>query len=387
MNDVSLPAASRAALAALSAIQSDMNRVQTRLATGKRVNKPMDNPGAFFLAQSLLGRASSLSSLTDSISSAQGVISAANSGIAAIQSLLSTAKGLASSALQYAQTLVTVTGSHSTPFTTSSTIASTSGSSTRLRAGDTVTVSDGTTTATYTAANGDTIQTFLDAINSATGLKVTASLNGNGQLQFNATSNVSVTIGGTLTGTGTLSGVLGLTAGTTSYATNTVRQNLALQFNDLLSQIDQAAKDASFNGVNLLDGSTLSVKFSEDGSSSLSVAGVALSASGLGLSGSSNNWQLDTDINASIDAITSAVNTLKAYAATYSSMSAVIQARADFNSAMIDTLNGGADALTTTDVNEDGALLLALQTRQQIATTALSFVQGANANVLKLFGL
>jgi len=38
-----------------------------------------------------------------------------------------------------------------------------------------VTVSDGTTTATYTAANGDTSQTLLNAVNNTANLKVTAS--------------------------------------------------------------------------------------------------------------------------------------------------------------------------------------------------------------------
>jgi hypothetical protein len=77
-----------------------------------------------------------------------------------------------------------------------------------------VTVSDGTTTATYTAANGDTIQTLLNAVNNAANLKVTASLNSSGQLKFSATSNNNVTIGGSTSGTGTIAGVLSLATGT-----------------------------------------------------------------------------------------------------------------------------------------------------------------------------
>ena len=54
---------------------------------------------------------------------------------------------------------------------------------------------------------------------------------------------------------------------------------------------------------------------------------------------------------------------------------------------MINTLNSGADALTASDTNEDSAVLLALQTRQQIAASTLSLTQGADSTALALFGL
>ena len=45
-----------------------------------------------------------------------------------------------------------------------------------------------------------------------------------------------------------------------------------------------------------------------------------------------------------------------------------------------------ADNLVLADSNEEGANLLALQTRQQLSTTALSLANQANQAVLKLFG-
>lgn len=384
--DVSLSAASRTALLALTGIQSDMGKFQLRLATGKRVNSPIDDPNAYFLSQSLSARAATLGALSAAISTAQSTIDAANNGLAAIQSLLSSAQSIANQALQQSQVLTTVTGTNSSAFTTASVIASAGGSATRLKAGDTVTVDDGTTTATYTAVNGDTIQDLLDAVNNTVGLKVTASLHSSGQLKFSATSNVDITIGGTETGVGTLSSVLSLTAGTTNYTTNTIRQNLAAQFDSLRTQIDQAAQDAGLSGVNFLTGGSLSVGFNESGTSSLTISGVSANSADLGLTASSNTWQLDSDINASLDQITTAINSLQSYTATFGSMAAIMQARSDFNNSMITTLNSGADALVAGDVNEDSAMLLALQTRQQIATAALSFTQGANTMALKLFG-
>jgi len=376
-------------LFSLSSMNSEIDRLQTRLASGKRVNTPTDDPGAYFVAAGLTARASSLNGLMTGITNAQSAITAANQGISAIQSLLNSAQTVANQALQYAQSLASVTGTNSSAFTTGSTIASGSGSSTRLRAGDTVTVGDGTTTATYTAVSGDTIQTLLNAVNGTSGLKVTASLNTSGQLKFAATSNVNVTIGGTLNGAGggTLTSILGLTAGTTTYTNNTLRQGLATQFNSLLSQIDQAVADAGYNGINLLTGATSTVTLNETGSSSVTITGSQATSSALGVASAGNTFQLDSDINTALTEVTNALTALQAISTTIGSVGTIMQTRIDFNKAMMDTLTSGADSLTANDANADGAALLALQTRQQIAATSMSLTRGGDTSVLRLFGL
>ena len=53
--------------------------------------------------------------------------------------------------------------------------------------------------------------------------------------------------------------------------------------------------------------------------------------------------------------------------------------------ATINTLQTGADNLVLADSNEEAANLLALQTRQQLSTTALSLASQADQNVLRLF--
>ena len=112
----------------LSSMSSEIGKLQTRLASGKRVNNPTDEPGAYFMAAGLTSRASAINNLMSGITNAQSAITAANNGIAAIKSLLNSAQTVANQALQYSQSLVTVTGTNSSAFTTASTIASTSGS-------------------------------------------------------------------------------------------------------------------------------------------------------------------------------------------------------------------------------------------------------------------
>jgi len=387
MSDVVLSSATRSSIIALQQIAKRMDMLQTRLATGKRVNSASDDPAAFFTSMAMNARSATLNSLLTNMATAQGAVDATNKGIAAIQSLLSSAQNVANQALQSANTLVTVTGNNSTALTTGTAIASSGGSSTKFKAGDTVTVNDGTTTGTYTAVNNDTVQTVLNAINNTANLKAVASLNSAAQIQLQATSGVNITIGGTLNGSGTLNGIIGLTAGTTTFTANSLRQNLATQFDALRTQVDQAAQDAGFNGVNLLTSGSLSVTFNETGSSKLTITGAQLTSSGLGVAATTGQFQADTDVNAALSNVTKALTTMQTQSALFGSNASIVQTRTDFTKAMINALNDGADALVATDTNADGAALLALQTRQQIATMALSMAHGQDSTALRLFGL
>ncbi|MBX6329868.1 MAG: flagellin [Pseudolabrys sp.] len=166
------------------------------------------------------------------------------------------------------------------------------------------------------------------------------------------------------------------------------RTTLQSQFNDLLTQIDELAGDASFNGVNLLNGDNLTVVFNEQGTAKLTITGVTDTSNGLSI-GSATSWgdatAGDTNIQNALDDLSTALSTLRTQAKTLGSNLTTVQARQDFTKAMINTLQTGADNLTLADTNEEGANLLALQTRQQLSTTALSIAAQADQNVLRLF--
>ena len=49
------------------------------------------------------------------------------------------------------------------------------------------------------------------------------------------------------------------------------------------------------------------------------------------------------------------------------------------------TLEGAASDLTIADTNEEGAKLLALQTRRQLAVASLSISSSSDRNLLSLF--
>jgi len=168
-----------------------------------------------------------------------------------------------------------------------------------------------------------------------------------------------------------------------------VRQNLSTQFDAILIQIGQLASDSGFNGINLLDNtnsSDLTVMLNETGSSSVTIAAVNFSAAGdLAINNSVNNWGGTADIQAASAELTTALITLRSQAQAFGSNLSTVQIRQEFTKAMINTLQTGADSLTLADPNEEGANLLALQTRQQLSTTALSLASQASQAVLRLF--
>ena len=94
----------------------------------------------------------------------------------------------------------------------------------------------------------------------------------------------------------------------------------------------------------------------------------------------------DTSIDGFLDGLTAGLNTLRSQASSFGSNLSLVEIRTEFTKQMINTLQVGADNLVLADTNEEGANMLALQTRQQLSTTALSLASQADQAVLRLFG-
>ena len=174
-------------------------------------------------------------------------------------------------------------------------------------------------------------------------------------------------------------------------STNTTRESLAKQFNELLNQITQQAKDSSYNGVNLLyrttdDASenTLRVTFNENGSSNIDIKGVKFDSDGLGLTSVTGGFQSDDEIKSTLTAITSATNKLRSQSSTFGSNLSVVQNRQDFSKNLINILDTGSANLTNADLNEEAANSQALSTRNSLAISALSLANQAQQGILQL---
>ena len=285
----------------------------------------------------------------------------------------------------------------------STVIASNDGGAIKLtnNTGDVITVTEGggTTAATLGFTNGQvstdgSVETnaaltnaeLATAINASAQLagKVSASETGGVLTLNNLSTTTAVTVTGfdstNVTGDATDSTVIAAgTGGTIS----SVRTSLLTQFNSLLTQIDQATSDSGYNGVNLLNGDTLKLSFNENGTSSVDIqtkdstgASFAINSTNLGINtGTAAQFGDNTQLDTLSSDLTTALTTLRTQASALGSSLSVVQTRQDFTKSMINTLQTGADNLVLADSNQEGANLLALQTRQSLSTTALSLFQ------------
>jgi flagellin len=370
MGDIAISSAVRQNLGSLQNTADLLSRTTNRLSTGLKVSSPIDNPTSFFTAQGLSNRASDLATLQDNTGLAVETLNAAATGIDALSTLVEQAKSTANSALN---TKIKANDFASTKTFSDPTTALSAFANAASTEAITITV-DGA--ATVITAKALTVSKFVSAVNGISG--VTAKISGT-SLAISATNGRSVTVASSGSG-GSLATDVGL-AGTFDNGAN--RDAFVTDYNNLLDQIDQLAGDASFNGVNLLNGDSLTAKFNEDGTSKLDITGVTYNASGLGLSDTTTTaFGTDSGINAVTAKLDSAVSTLRKQSSTFGNNLAVVENRQSFTESLISTLESGAGGLTLADTNVEGANLLALQTRQSLGTTALSLANQQDQSVL-----
>jgi flagellin len=388
MSDITLTTGIRQNLLSLQQTSNDLTTTQEALATGKKVNSAADNPSAYFTSQSLTQTANSLSSLLDQIGQGSSTIQQATNGLTSLTGLLQ-------------QTLSTVQQAQSASWTVAATTSgaansvslNTSTANTGLAAG-TLTIDVGSSTYSVTVAASASLQQVEADINGTTGLGsngiVTATDDGSGHLVL--TSN-EPPIGFTVNAN-TLSTSLGLTSTSTTnnvaIGSSSTRGTLQGNFNGLLTQISQLAADSGYNGINLLQGDSLTIDFNPTGTSTLTITGVTFNAAGLGLSAVSGSgatsFQSDSQLATLVANINNALATVQSQTETFGTNASTITTRQSFETALINTLQTGATNLVVADQNQESADLLTEQTQQQLEISALSIANQANQSVLKLFG-
>jgi flagellin-like hook-associated protein FlgL len=368
MSDINLSKAVRSNLLSLQNTASLMGKTQERLATGNKVNSALDNPTNFFTASSLNSRAGDMSALLDGMANGIQTLQAADNGLKAITKNL---ESMQSTLRQARQDKSFQTESYTVDTTAAGDISFTGGSV-------------GATAVDVAFAADATVDEMVTSINGTAALsgKVRAS-NDNGKLRIENISTQDLTVAGA-----------GITGPSATIEGNSVRADLATQYNELRDQLDKLADDASFNGVNLLRGDLLKITFNETGTSELEiqsridgVTGASVNSATLGLE--TNMEAQDFDADATIDAfltdVKSAINTVRSQSSAFGSSLSIVENRQDFSKNMINTLQTGAANLTLADANEEAANLLALQTRQQLSSTALSMASQSDQAVLRLF--
>lgn len=162
------------------------------------------------------------------------------------------------------------------------------------------------------------------------------------------------------------------------------RASLATQFTALAGEVTKIVADSKVNGTNLLAGAaaanSITVTLNEDGSSKTTIAGVDVGT----ITAAASAWASEANIGAAVDDLNDFSDDLEVAAASFGTSQALISVRKDFNASLSNILKTGASELTAADMDAEAANLMALQTRQQMASTALSIMQSTESTALRL---
>jgi len=377
MENSFLSKSARTSVQILKNFDTQFRKTSERLATGLKVNRASDNPVAFFTAKSLSQRAGDLNRVLDSATTTLGSVRTAEVGIRSLERLVQVAQSIVSTASSLPIGNPTATGSVNVSAVSDVTALA------GVSDGDQFTVQAGSDAAvTITVNSGDTPDQLLAQINDVD--NVSASFTSAGELQISTTNGENLTL---TEASGTPLSGLGITAGTFNQTSvnSPERAALAAAFDEVRTQINQLAADSSFLGVNLLTGDSPILNFNESGTSSLTLSGVNASASGLGIASAANGFQSNSDVSAASIQLRSATGALRGFSSQLSTELSVANIRDEFTRNIQDTLETGAANLTLSDPNEEGANLLALDTRTSLAAASFSIVQKSESNILRLF--
>jgi flagellin len=415
-SNIVLTAAVRQNLLSLQGTAELLSTTQTRLATGKKVNSALDNPTNFFTAAGLDARASDISNLLDSIGNGVQVLQAADTGITSLQKLVDTAKSIASQSLQQpvgystkANIQFTGTGVPSGPGVATSADLTTSKLNGGVftftnQAGTAVTITIGSSPSAFNPVTKTAQVQSVAQLNQAladAGVNLSAIITGPDSLTFTSTNDGA---GQVITGTAAPAAPAALDAINISAnaagggaggavvaavpdpSSQTARATLVTQYNQIITQLTTTAQDASFNGINLLDGNSLKLIFDETGKSTLTIAGVTFNPAGLGLASLSPGVDFTDNVLTQkvLTALNNASLTLRTQASAFGANLSIVQIRQDFSKKIINVLQTGSAALTLADSNEEAANSQALSTRQSIAVSALSLANQSQQSVLQL---
>lgn len=391
--NVTLSSAVRDNLLSLQNTSKLINQTQGRLSTGLKVASPIDDPVAFFQAKALNDRASDFTAKKDSIDQGISTVTSALNSVTAVESLVKQLKGLALSAKSATtsaeiSTVVTQFNDLKTQINKLADDATYQGLNLVAGSGQTLTISFSNDTASQLTVASKDITTGVSGLD-VTDLAAVGTGNAYNYDSRLATDTISV--GDTISFT-----VANSAGQTLSYGSHTISYGTFSVIFKVGSGAGLAAFDVASVGAEyvLSAGEVITFTIATVGASA--AAGGAfmttITSTDTTLNASANisastkiGVGFSTTLNSLITDLETNLTTIRSVAKELGSNVAMLQTRIDFTKDYVNTLTAGAGKLNLADLNEEGANLLALQTRQQLGIQALSFAGQAEQGILGLF--
>jgi flagellin len=166
------------------------------------------------------------------------------------------------------------------------------------------------------------------------------------------------------------------------------REAYNADFVSLRDQIENIIENASFNGVNLIDGSTATLQALANaaGDKFVTVTAQDLSMGGSIISiASTSTISTATNASSMITTIENSLNAINLALAKLGTDSKKVGIHKTFVGKLADELTNGIGNLVDADLAKESARLQSLQTKQQLGIQALSIANQAPQAVLQLF--
>lgn len=393
MPSITLSASVRDNLLALQNTAGLVKRTQGRLATGLSVRGPIDDPVNYFQSKGLSDRAGDFTEKKQSIDQGISSLTASLDAASGIEKLVQQLKGLAINAKSATSAqmadIVSQFSDLRNQINYLATDATYQGLNLVAGSGETLRVE-------FSRASSSLLNTnSVDLTDRANGLALRSLVNASTGLDVNYAFNSATTIG--------MSSVITVTVSESSTITLTSGTSLTFSYGGATVTVSVGSAGGSTGTVStsstLTSGQVLTLTVNSSATADTQVAtgyvkmaGVSAAVSvSMGSYGVTGQYTVGigntftSTLNSLISDMDTALASLRSKSQILGSNVALLQTRLDFTTNYVNTLTGGSGKLTLADLNEEGANLLALQTRQQLGIQALSFAGQAEQSILGLF--
>ncbi len=166
------------------------------------------------------------------------------------------------------------------------------------------------------------------------------------------------------------------------------RSSMNTEFQSLRDQITKTSQNASFNGVNLLDGSIANIQAlaNSTATSKLTVQAETMKLGGTIVTiAATAGFATATSAQALLTTLDTSLNNVNAALSKLGTSSKSVANHTDFVGKLQDSLTSGIGNLVDADLAKESANLQALQTKQQLGVQALSIANQYPQIVLGLF--
>lgn len=397
------------ALQSLNATSAELDRTQNEISTGLKVSNASDSPAIYSITAAMNGNIQGLSAVQDSLSMGAQIVSTSTAAVSSIISTLQTLQNTVTTAGQTGIDTATMKTEVANAINAVNSYArNATFNGVNLLTSLTDAVGASTTSANIVQSLNGGVISIANALGTSGDSTLSSFLNltGTGFSAETATSTDQTVISdgqtASLALTGDVTAAAAFSAGNKFTLTNgdgttttfeitdgaTATTSIPTATNKVVSVIVNTASSSTASGIG-----ALAKALNDNGySASIDTSTGALKITGQSLTAftasDTTDWSATASASTSKDyvsSIQSAIEKMSSIAQNLGSYTNQISGLQTYSSNLSNALTSGVGALTDADMAAASAKLTSLQTKQQLAISALTVAKSSSQNILSLF--